>query len=167
MRILGYAFSRFFTAFSVQRVLNFKRAAVLRSKMLTQVQHYEIWRFRIDMVFSYRVAFRKTRPGISRVFTVKILSFASSLHSFGTGSSESMVEAARVELASETKFLAGSPSASCDRRQQSRLHRQSPTVQAPKCPREYGAYSRARSDFLTPFIAHQTKKLFGRLLINY
>ncbi len=154
MRILGYAFSRFFTAFSVQRVLNFKRAAVLRSKMLTQVQHYEIWRFRIDMVFSYRVAFRKTRPGISRVFTVKILSFASSLHSFGTGSSESMVEA-------------GSPSASCDRRQQSRLHRQSPTVQAPKCPREYGAYSRARSDFLTPFIAHQTKKLFGRLLINY
>ena len=93
MRILGYAFSRFFTAFSVQRVLNFKRAAVLRSKMLTQVQHYEIWRFRIDMVFSYRVAFRKTRPGISRVFTVKILSFASSLHSFGTGSSESMVEA--------------------------------------------------------------------------
>ncbi len=61
-----------------------------------------------------------------------------------------LVEAARVELASETKFLAGSPSAACDHRQQSRLHRQSPTVQAPICPREFGADPRVRSDFPTP-----------------
>jgi len=78
-----------------------------------------------------------------------------------------MVEAARVELASETKFPAGSPSAASDRRQRSRLHWQSPTIQAPECPRTSGAKAQVRFDFLTLTSAHRTTKLIERLLTNY